>query len=153
MPPVALATDRAAHPARALALEVGDLGDSLFRAQADLEHFLTAVHVDARAAYRANLVFEELTTNALKYGGEGAAPNVVRVRVGVEPDAVVLELRDRGVAFDPTTVRPTPPVSSIEDAPVGGLGLALVRKVAASLDYRRVNDENRTVVRIATERA
>lgn len=153
MPPVALATDDAARPENALAFEVVDLGDSLFRAQAELEHFLNAAHVDARAAYRANLVFEELTTNALKYGGESGAPNVVRARVGVEPDAIVLELRDRGVGFDPTTVRPTPQVSSIEDAPVGGLGLALVRKVAASLDYRRVNDENRTVVRIATERA
>ena len=49
----------------------------------------------------------------------------------------VPELRDRGLAFDPweapEPVRPT----SLEEAPIGGLGIHLMRRVSDGLGYRR----------------
>lgn len=144
-----------AAPVTTLELEIEDLGDSLHTAQERLAAFVTAGGAGARPAYRANLVFEELATNALKYGGEPEVRNGQRPRVACTvwftPGELVLELRDRGRAFDPSAAPPPRRVTAIDEATVGGLGLELVRKVASAIDYRREDSENVTRVHLRLE--
>ncbi len=132
-----------------LELEVDGSVGSLDRAQARFHDFVAALEVDARATYRANLVFEELVTNALKYGADEWQPIRVYCSVALAPDALVLSFRDHGRPFDPTTFpAPTQPIS-LEETTLGGLGLHLVRRVVAAIDHRREGDENVTEVRVA----
>jgi len=135
-----------------LELEVDDLGGSLHAAQERLAEFVAAGGAGARPAYRANLVFEELATNALKYGGvsgeRNGQPPRVACTVSFKPEGLVLELRDRGRPFDPSAAPPPRRATTIDDATVGGLGLELVRKVASRIDYRRAGSENVTRVHL-----
>jgi len=144
-----LSPDSAIGP---FSVDVDDLGASLHAAQARLDRYLGDAGVGQRPSYRANLVFEELTTNALKYGGSGIEPVHVRCTVRVDREELVLEFRDRGIEFDPTSA-PVPSLpSSLSEAKVGGLGLELVRKISTAIDYLRENGENLTTVRISLER-
>lgn len=122
-------------------LWVEDLGGSLDVAQEKLAEFVAASGVGSRPTYRANLVFEELVTNALKYGEMSGFRHGEPPRVGctvrVTPTELVLEFRDRGRPFDPSVVPPPRRATTIDEATVGGLGLELVRKVASAIDYRR----------------
>lgn len=126
-------------------------GDSaaLGRAQRALERWIEAAELPPRPAYRAQLVFEEIASNVLKYGWpEAGGPRAVEVEIELDDSALRLAFRDRGTPFDPTGTSSTPLPRSIEEAPIGGLGLGLVRKAASAITYRREGDENRTEVRI-----
>lgn len=101
-----------------------------------------------RATYRASLVFEELVTNALKYG-QLAAGGGVKVAARLEPGALALEVRDRGQPFDPNRPRRRNRARSLETTPTGGVGLRLVKSATTSLVYRREAGENVVVARIA----
>lgn len=57
-------------------------------------------------------------------------------------DAVHMELRDDGPAFDPLA-KPAPSLDrSLEDTPIGGLGLHLMRSFAKRITYDRQGPEN-----------
>jgi anti-sigma regulatory factor (Ser/Thr protein kinase) len=56
---------------------------------------------------------------------------------------------DDGRAFDPTTAALPAPVRRLEEAPDGGRGLVLLRRLASGLDYRRDGGRNRLEVSIA----
>jgi anti-sigma regulatory factor (Ser/Thr protein kinase) len=134
-----------------LELQVSDARGSLDAAQLQLIRFIETHELGARPAYRAQLVFEELVTNALKYGGVTIEPIRVRCALRLTPRELVLEFRDRGGAFDPTSVELAPLSTSVVSAELGGRGLRLVRKVASAFSYRRVGGENISEVRIALE--
>lgn len=52
-------------------------------------------------------------------------------------DAVLLELRDDGPAFDPLAQAAPPLDRSLDDTPIGGLGLHLMRSFAQRITYER----------------
>jgi anti-sigma regulatory factor (Ser/Thr protein kinase) len=137
-----------------LVLTVDDAAGALARAQRELERWLDALGLAPRPAYRAQLVFEEIATNVLKYGWPaGAGPRALSCQVELRGDRLRLHFRDRGAPFDPTSAAPAPRPASIGEARVGGLGLGLVRRSAAALSYRREAGENLTEVVIALEPA
>jgi anti-sigma regulatory factor (Ser/Thr protein kinase) len=56
-------------------------------------------------------------------------------------DAFVIELRDRGPAFDPTAAAGRKPQAEPDDLP-GGWGIQLVRRNLDEIQYRREAGEN-----------
>lgn len=101
------------------------------------------------ARYSVELVFEEIVANILRHGAESGGISGVDVAVDVQvaADAIVMTFDDGGVPFNPVG-RPDPrKPASIEDTPIGGLGLMLVRKAATDMRYERTPEQrNRLVV-------
>jgi serine/threonine-protein kinase RsbW len=111
--------------------------------------FLEPFGIVARTMNRVEVVLEELISNLVRHGKD---VSVVTVAAGYRAGAVDLIVEDDGAAFDPFA-RPEPqPFTSLEDAPLGGLGIALVRRLSASASYDRVGSgseaRNRVSVRI-----
>jgi len=58
-------------------------------------------------------------------------------------DALTIEMVDDGKPFDPLTDAPVPDVNApMEERPIGGLGVFLVRKLMDELTYRREEGRN-----------
>jgi anti-sigma regulatory factor (Ser/Thr protein kinase) len=99
--------------------------------------------------YSVELVFEEIVANIVRHGsGAGDVSGVdVAVDVHVGGDAIVMTFDDGGVPFDPIG-RPDPKKPTcIEETPIGGLGLMMVRKAATDMRYERTPEQrNRLVV-------
>lgn len=115
---------------------------------AGLQSFLDRQHVPASARYNVELAFEEIATNIVRHA---QATSAVDVSVALENDEVVLTFEDNGIAFDPLERPPVELPSSIEDAQVGGLGVMLVKKLAARVEYYRTREQrNHLVVAIST---
>ena len=103
-----------------------------------------------RVAQRAALVVEEVLANVASHGA-GLAGSVASVRLARRADALLIEIDDAGRAFDPRGA-PVPDIgASLEDRPVGGLGLHLVRSLAERLEYRREGDRNSLSVTLRWE--
>ena len=121
-----------------LTLEKASISVAVETAQGWLEE----AGVDPRAAMHVALTLDELLTNASTHGGaEGQA---AQVRLDVHPDRVGVQIVDPAAAYDPRSA-PKPDVgASLEDRPIGGLGVHLVMKLSRDLAYARDNDRNRT---------
>jgi anti-sigma regulatory factor (Ser/Thr protein kinase) len=120
---------------------------SFEQASVDLRVALDACQVRGRARHHAELVFEEVVTNVIRHGDAGSI-NVSLV-CETQASAIVLTFDDDGRSFDPLQ-RPMPVLpKSLEEAPLGGLGLLLVRKASTHLHYERTTDQkNRLTVTI-----
>lgn len=96
------------------------------------------------------LVAEEVVTNVAKYGYAPGAAAAMELLVSTADDAVSLEFRDEGQPFDPLA-QPRPDLEApLEERPVGGLGLTLVRALVEDARYAREGGTN--VLRLVKKR-
>ena len=92
------------------------------------------------------LVLEELITNIVFHAYKEARGDI-EVECSSPAGAFQIRITDWSSPFNPLD-RPTPDLSaSLEDRPVGGLGIHLVRQISDGLDYRRENGQNVVEIR------
>jgi anti-sigma regulatory factor (Ser/Thr protein kinase) len=119
------------------------------RAQDELRAIVQEGGYPLERAEEACLVAEEVLANVVLHGlGEGAEGSV---ELRVEPIEGGFRLRfvDPGPAFDPLA-EPDPDLDlPLEDRPIGGLGIHLVRTLAEEVRYERRGDENVLTVDLA----
>lgn len=94
----------------------------------------------ARLAY-VELGVEELVANVCRYAYAGA-PGEIALRLLQDQSSFVVEVADEGPPFDPRSAPEPDTTEPLEDRPVGGLGVMLIRKVARRLTYRRKGGRN-----------
>ena len=124
--------------------------ESLEEALDALEAHVEEVGGSPKLSFTARLDLEELSTNIIKYGYDDSETHIVHADFAMgQPPSMVLE--DDGHPFDPTTDAPEPDTSlNVEDRPIGGLGLHMVRSMTASFTYRRAGTLNRVTVTFPT---
>jgi anti-sigma regulatory factor (Ser/Thr protein kinase) len=104
-----------------------------------------AIHEDT--SYKIELAFEEVVTNILRHGHPTAD---ISVTIAFDGRAAVLTFEDDGVPFDPRGKGEFKPPPSLDETPVGGLGLHLLRTIAQRVDYEHTPERhNRLTLVIA----
>jgi anti-sigma regulatory factor (Ser/Thr protein kinase) len=83
------------------------------------------------------LVLDELLSNLEKYAGREGRPPAVILAARVAGGDVLLEVADDGPAFDPLAAPPPRLDAELEERPIGGLGLHLVRQLTDDATYSR----------------
>ena len=99
------------------------------------------------AAYKLRLACEELFSNIIRHAGAGAGCTHIWLRSfkdGQRDKALIIEIEDNGSAFDPGfNSAPSVDLSQpIEQRPIGGLGLYLVRTSVDHVSYVWANQHN-----------
>jgi phosphoserine phosphatase RsbU/P len=97
---------------------------------------------------KLNLCLEELLVNIIRHGiADEVSVEPIFVDLELIPDALRVELLDSGKAFDPFTEAPSPDLESgLEERPIGGLGVHLVKALADRYEYRRESAQNRVTL-------
>ena len=89
-----------------------------------------------------NLALEESVVNVMKY----AYPSGTHGNVTVEAQANDVRLKftiiDSGVPFDPTLKSDVDTTLSVEERPIGGLGIHIIRQIMDSIKYERLDGYN-----------
>lgn len=103
--------------------------------------------LDDEATGRLCLMLEEALVNVVSYAyptGERGDIEVVATSVTpAEGDReLTVEIIDSGAPFDPTAAAAPDTEASLEERPIGGLGIFLIRSLASRVDYRRENGRN-----------
>ncbi|ORE93024.1 ATP-binding protein [Acuticoccus yangtzensis] len=106
-----------------------------------VEAFGDAEGLPMKTVMTLNLLLEELVTNAIQYGA-GPDGAKVSVRAELRGGAVHAAVRDNGSAFNPLLHEAPDLDASIDDRPIGGLGLHIVRQMAQNPVYERQGTEN-----------
>ncbi len=118
----------------------------LEKADKSLDELALAVQLPEETLFQVRLVLEEVLMNVISYGaGDGAVPHV-QLNMAQKDGTLSMEIADNGIAFDPLQL-PAPDLDAeIDDRPIGGLGIFLVRELMDSVTYRRDGDWNRLMV-------
>lgn len=125
-----------------LSLKVETRHDELDRITAAVEDFGEQESWSPALIFRVNLVLEELGLNVMDYGYDDGL-HEFEIVLTSEPDTLTIEIIDDGRPFDPLSDTPPPVLEgSIEDRPIGGLGVHLVRELMDELHYRREQGRN-----------
>jgi len=98
----------------------------------------------AKWAMNLNLSLDELITNTISYGYRDTDEHEIRITL-TEPDgSLVVVLEDDGMEFDPFTAAPEPDLEAdVEERPIGGLGVYLVKTLMDEVAYERLDGRNR----------
>jgi anti-sigma regulatory factor (Ser/Thr protein kinase) len=89
-----------------------------------------------------NLVLDEVLSNIIEYGYDGEAEHEIRVTMAVDGDLLSIEIEDDGRPFDPLQA-PAPDLDRpLEERPVGGLGIHLVRTLMEAVEHQRRDGRN-----------
>lgn len=112
-----------------------------------LEEVCAVVGLGRTDCLRLTLLAEELFTNTVRHGHGGDSDAPVRVTVDRHPEGFAMVYEDTAPPHDPFAGLTLPdPAASVEDRPVGGLGVLLVAGMASRADYVRADDRNRIVL-------
>ena len=99
------------------------------------------------ADYLANLAIEELVTNCIKYGYDDSAQHIIEIELKLTDGELVVSVVDDGHPFNPLELPEPNTDLPIEERPIGGLGIHLLRKMSDRMDYERSNGKNRLTLR------
>lgn len=89
-----------------------------------------------------NLVLDEIVANVIENAYEDTNEHEILVSLTRDGDTVTVRVEDDGRAFDPLQVAPPDLDLPIEERPVGGLGIHIVRSVMEAVDYERRDGRN-----------
>lgn len=90
-----------------------------------------------------HLALDEVLTNIISYAFRDTARHDIEVAMSYRDECLAIEIADDGPAFDPLQAPPPDVTSALEERPIGGLGIHLVKKLMDAVDYRRQQDRNR----------
>ena len=109
-----------------------------------IDEFCSLNGIPPATAYAVNLSVDELLTNTISYGYEDSGEHRIDLMIRLDGDVLAVEISDDGIEFAPDSADDPDTHASIEDRPIGGLGIFLTRQMMDSFDYRR--DEGRNIV-------
>lgn len=89
------------------------------------------------------LALEEAVSNVIMYAYPGQSGCEIKLEVTSDAQMLMFVLTDSGMAFDPTQVPDANVNLSVEERPIGGLGIFLIRKIMDEVSYQRINGQNR----------
>ncbi len=127
-----------------LSLRMKTTLDEIPRVYTALEEFARKENWSSRLEFQIKLVVEEVVMNVLNHGHEGNGEHDIGIELASDEKEIGIEIVDDGRPYDPLTQAPQPDTAlSIEDRPVGGLGVYLVCALMDEASYRRDGGFNR----------
>ncbi|MBP5638924.1 MAG: SpoIIE family protein phosphatase [Victivallales bacterium] len=108
--------------------------DALNSAAAFVESHLDSSNCSPKAKSQLLIALDEIISNIIRCSN--ASGISLSLRLTHAPDGVIISISDDGRPFNPLKV-PSPDTSlSLQDRPIGGLGILLLRKTMDNLFYR-----------------
>jgi sigma-B regulation protein RsbU (phosphoserine phosphatase) len=101
-----------------------------------------ALSMDASVTMQINLAIEEAVVNVMSYAYPGGISGMVSITAQASDEQVQFVITDNGIPFDPTRKDAADTTLSVEERPIGGLGIHLIRHYMDGVAYERVGEQN-----------
>ena len=129
-----------------LTLELDAEIESLATADKAVGDFAESMSWPDEATFKVKLVLEEILMNVISYGGDSSHKPRITLHLSQQNDLLSMEISDDGIAYDPLTAPPPDLESDLDDRPIGGLGVHLVRELMDNVSYRYKDGRNHLLV-------
>jgi sigma-B regulation protein RsbU (phosphoserine phosphatase) len=101
-----------------------------------------ALNMESGLANRIKLAVEEAVTNVIDYAYPNNTEGNINVTIEADESRIRFILSDTGAEFDPTSVSKADTTLTVDERPIGGLGVFLVRNLMDSINYERTDGKN-----------
>ena len=99
-----------------------------------------------KTSHDIQMALDELLTNIVSYGYEDTDEHWIDVHFGVDDGVLKVEIVDDSKPYN-ILERDDPDISlSMEDKPIGGLGVFLIKKLMSNVDYYTKEGKNHLVM-------
>lgn len=99
------------------------------------------------------LVLEEALVNIIKYAYPPNSPGNLTIKlVETKNSRLRIEIKDRGISFNPLAQSAPNIEMELMDRPIGGLGILLIKELTDELSWCRKKSENRLTLIFAKGR-
>jgi serine phosphatase RsbU (regulator of sigma subunit)/anti-sigma regulatory factor (Ser/Thr protein kinase) len=100
------------------------------------------LQMDLSMTNKIRLSVEEAVVNIMEYAYPPQEEGDIHIDVCFDGHKLKIIIRDNGQPFDPTGKNKADTSLSVEDRPIGGLGILLVSELMDTVNYERTNGEN-----------
>ncbi|MBO4871365.1 MAG: SpoIIE family protein phosphatase [Muribaculaceae bacterium] len=100
------------------------------------------LELDSTTSHQMRLAVEEAVVNVMEYAFRGKENGEVAIDAKSNGECLKFIITDEGVPFDPTEAARADTTLGVEERPIGGLGILLVREMMDSINYERVDGKN-----------
>ena len=107
-----------------------------------VEDAVKASKLEPETADSLNLALEEAVVNVINYAYPEGTVGEVIIDAATTDTALTFTITDSGKPFDPTAREEVDINASVEERPVGGLGIHLVRRIMDDVRYERRGEKN-----------
>ena len=129
-----------------LSLRVENRIEELGRISAVVDQLAESEGWPPALTFRVNLVLEEFGINVINYAHD-EGDHDFEITLLSEPETLTIEITDDGVPFNPLEGELEPDMAaSIDERPIGGLGLHLVRTMTEEMRYEREDSRNHSTL-------
>ncbi len=106
------------------------------------------LNLDRPLLLSLRLALEEAMVNVVNYAYPKGETGKINLKAKYEPQESLLrfELTDSGKPFDPTAAKDADLTLGVEERPVGGLGIFLIKKRMDEVTYKRENGMNKLMM-------
>jgi len=107
-----------------------------------IEELSEELSVSPDIVFNLNLAVEEAVSNVMMYAFD-APGNIFTLSADYDSASIIFTIQDKGKAFDPTEeIAEVDTTLSVEERPIGGLGMFLIKNIMDEVKYQRVDDTN-----------
>jgi sigma-B regulation protein RsbU (phosphoserine phosphatase) len=125
-----------------LELKIANRLEEIKRVSDAVNIFAERHGLDAKARRQLNVVFDELLNNTISYGYQDEDEHEIELTVAVSGGRLYATISDDGKPFNPFDSGAPDTGLSVEDRPIGGLGVHLVLNVMDRVSYERRGANN-----------
>ena len=100
------------------------------------------LNMETGLANQIKLAVEEAVTNIIDYAYPNDTEDNISVTIEADESRIRFILSDSGAEFDPTGVSKADTTLTVDERPIGGLGVFLVRNLMDSINYERIDGKN-----------
>lgn len=129
------------HPVQAF-LELRHEPEDLQKVEAFVSDFSSKAGLPKEAAYAMDLALTEWITNIRDYGLEGIPEGRIAIALAATTAEVTAVVEDNGRAFNPVEHPDVVVARPLEQRPIGGLGIHLIKDFMDEVTYQRTGELN-----------
>lgn len=123
-------------------LELKNKLDELERLDISVTQYCSSHGFSSEVHFALKLSLEEVVANVISYGYEDDIEHNIIVKLDQSEGTIIIQVEDDGAAFNPLEQKPPDIEAPIEERPIGGLGIHLVRHYMDELEYERRDGRN-----------
>lgn len=99
-------------------------------------------NLSPEVSFNVHLALEEAVTNVIMYAFPEGEEHEFVLTARHADNTLIFNVIDTGREFDPTLQPDADVTLSLEERPIGGLGIFLIRRIMQKVEYRRVDGKN-----------
>jgi anti-sigma regulatory factor (Ser/Thr protein kinase) len=108
----------------------------------NLHQFSNQLGLTKKCNCEIDLVLEELFTNIISYGHADKSEHWIKFTISHKNGTLIIRIEDDGMPFNPTKASSPDLKCPLDDRPIGGLGVPLVKHLMNDITYERSGNKN-----------